>query len=123
MRSVSPVRAYRPCEAAPRPAIERGARGPFGVLRPKVPDKIPGSQWQAGVTSDSDRYRVLLDGSPVPLAFAASSDGGWVMRFLEPLEIGPEAHRVPADPLAALAIGVAAAFIVVRGTVQIVRGD
>jgi hypothetical protein len=94
---------------------------------PQLPIAIPGAQWQAGVTPESHRFRVLLDGEPMPLAFAASSDGGWVICFLdaEPVEDeagkGIVAYRIPREIAETNpATGNSAGHRTLRGQVRIV---
>jgi hypothetical protein len=48
-----------------------------------TPEPIHGAEWQAGITIDNDKFRVVLDGQPVPLAIAASVSGSWVVRLVD----------------------------------------
>lgn len=46
--------------------------------------RIRGATWQAGMTAGNEGLRPLLNGQPVPGAFAASTLDGWVMCHPEP---------------------------------------
>lgn len=98
------------------------------LVLPKL-EPVPGAEWQAGVTPDNDEYRVLLNGEPVALAFAASESRGWVMVFGDPephcdLAGRVFGHRIPRDRLDVNpATGNGVAYRVLRGFVQVVRGD
>jgi hypothetical protein len=59
-------------------------RGPIVAIEPPRPQAVPGAVWQAGLTPKSDQLKVLLDGCPVLLAFAASDVAGWVLCHPEP---------------------------------------
>lgn len=59
----------------------------------KRPHRISAAEWQAGVTYQNERYRILLNGEPQTLAFAASESKGWVMIFAE-----REQARLPPHP-------------------------
>lgn len=64
---------------------------------PKEPQRVAGAEWQAGITPGNAMLRILLNGNPVPLAFAASTRGGWVLAYagLHEVEIG--CYRVPTE--------------------------
>ncbi|HSZ58632.1 MAG TPA: hypothetical protein VK797_23390 [Tepidisphaeraceae bacterium] len=66
------------------------------------PRRVPDADWQAGVSRNSDRFHVLLNGEPVNLAIAASVIRGWVIRLIDPPS--KETQRL-------------------TGFVQVVRGD
>jgi hypothetical protein len=82
-------------------------------LAPPAP--IPDATWQAGVTPNNSRYRVLLNGEPQPLAFAASIRRGWVKLYQ--LRNG----RYESDQIQQLAGG--AAVETRHGHVEVIPGD
>jgi hypothetical protein len=98
-----------------RTSADRG-----GSLR--APERIPGAEWQAGVTPDNAAKKVLLNGEPAPLAFAASAAGGWAMCHPEPtLSRTPTTTRAPLG--LAYLIDQFADKVLRRGRVQIVAAD
>jgi hypothetical protein len=57
----------------------------FERFDPKRPGAIAGASWQAGVSDDSEDFRVFLNGEPVVSAFAARSGRrGWVLCYAMP---------------------------------------
>jgi hypothetical protein len=50
----------------------------------ELPAGIDGSEWQAGVSLNSEKFHVLLNGEPVLMAVAASAIRGWVIRLINP---------------------------------------
>lgn len=42
------------------------------------PRAVKDAEWQAGVTPNSECYRVFCNGEPMPRAFAANETKGWV---------------------------------------------
>lgn len=83
-----------------------------------TPAPIRRAEWQAGVTPNSSRFRVLLDGEPMPLAFAASASEGWVICYREP-ELKTLAAASVRAPLAVeYVIG---GTVRLNGMVQLIR--
>jgi hypothetical protein len=64
---------------------------------PPPPRRIRGAIWQAGVTPRSHRRKVLLDGSPLPLCFAAGAN--WALCYPE-----PQLQQVKPTPRAPLGL-------------------
>lgn len=85
-----------------------------------LPQPVPDAAWQAGITPRNWRKKVLLNGEPVPLAFAAGRD--WVMCHPE-----PRVTSVPFSENAPLGLqDLVDEFwdkVILRGTVKIVAGD
>lgn len=66
-----------PPYAALRQLLELGFNGAASV-EAKGPALDPAATWQAGVTPGNDRYKILLNGEPMPNAVAANDRIGWV---------------------------------------------
>jgi hypothetical protein len=73
--------------------------------QPQPPLPEPGAIWQAGVTPDSNRFRVMFNGEPRPDAVAAGAD--WIIALpdmhvtrLRPCRSCPLGWAELADPFA-----------------------
>lgn len=104
----------------------REYRRPGAMTRTPMPAVVAGADWQAGVTPGNADLRVLLDGVPQPLAFAASIQRGWVLVYAEPQAVHDNgravAYRIPREFGDVNPTGSAAGFRVLRGEVRIIEG-
>jgi hypothetical protein len=97
------------------------------ATRAPRPAVVPYADWQAGVTPGNENLRVLLNGVPQPLAFAASISRGWVLVYAEPVPVIDQqnghiaAHRIPRAFADENPTGSAAGFRRLSGDVRIVQ--